>query len=170
MQVFGRRVMTPFAGRVSLQSLSVVVLAIQPVALMVLLLVPELAGVIASTVLFGAAKGCLTLVRPAFVADLSGPAHYAGIASVLAFTVTLAQAAAPLGAGAAYDAIGRYDPILLATPAGRRKSHLHHIRPRRRGFSDLSRRVLRNTQSPESEHARVSPRASKWQIGLLSIP
>jgi hypothetical protein len=26
--------------------------------------------------------------------------------------VTLAQAAVPLGAGAAYDALGRYDPIL----------------------------------------------------------
>ena len=74
----------------------------------------ELAGVIAFIVLFGAAKGCLTLVRPAFVADLYGPARYASIAGVLAFAVTLAQATAPLGAGAAYDAIGRYDPILWA--------------------------------------------------------
>jgi cyanate permease len=99
---------------VSLRSLSVVVLAIQPVALLVLLLVPELAGVIAFIVLFGAAKGCLTLVRPAFVAHLYGPAHYPSIAGVLAFAATLAQATAPLGAGAAYDAIGRYDPILWA--------------------------------------------------------
>jgi MFS family permease len=112
MQVLGRVLMTPFAGRVSLRTLSVAVLAIQPVALLVLLLVPELAGVIGFIVLFGAAKGCLTLVRPAFVADLYGPAHYASIAGVLAFAVTLAQATAPLGAGVAYDAIGRYDPIL----------------------------------------------------------
>jgi MFS family permease len=112
MQVLGRVLMTPCAGRVSLRSLSVVVLAIQPIALLVLLLVPDLAGVIAFIVLFGAAKGCLTLVRPAFVADLYGPAHYASIAGVLAFAVTLAQATAPLGAGAAYDVIGRYDPIL----------------------------------------------------------
>jgi cyanate permease len=114
MQVLGRVVMAPFAGRVSLRSLSVVVLAIQPVALLVLLLVPELAGVLGFVVLFGAAKGCLTLVRPAFVADLYGPAHYASIAGVLAFAVTLAQATAPLGAGVAYDAIGQYDPILWA--------------------------------------------------------
>jgi MFS family permease len=78
----------------------------------VLVLVPEVAGVIAFVVLFGAAKGCLTLVLPAFVADLYGPAHYASIAGVLAFSVTIAQAAAPLGAGAAYDALGGYDPIL----------------------------------------------------------
>ena len=111
-QVVGRVLMTPFTGRVSLRSLSVAVLALQPVALLVLLLVPELAGVIAFVVLFGAAKGCMTLVRPALVADLYGPAHYASIAGVLAFAATMAQAAAPLGAGAAYDALGRYDPIL----------------------------------------------------------
>jgi len=85
--------MTPFTGRVSLRSLSVVLLA--------LLLVPQLAGVI----LFGAAKHCLTLMRAAFVADLYGPAHYASIAGVLAFSVTIAQAAAPPGADAAYDAL-----------------------------------------------------------------
>ena len=53
-------------------------------------------------------------MRPAFVADLYGPAHYGSIAGALAFAVTLAQATAPLGAGAAYDPIGRYDPILWA--------------------------------------------------------
>jgi cyanate permease len=111
-QVLGRVLITPFTGRVSLRSLSVAVLALQPVALLVLILAPEVAGVIAFVVLFGAAKGCMTLVRPAFVADLYGPAHYASIAGVVAFSVTIAQAAAPLGAGAAYDALGRYDPIL----------------------------------------------------------
>jgi len=60
MQVLGRAMMTTFAGRASLSLLSVLVLAIQPIALMVLLLVSELAGVIAFIVLFGAAKGCLT--------------------------------------------------------------------------------------------------------------
>jgi hypothetical protein len=89
-QVLGHVLMIPFIGRVSLRSLSVAVLALQPVALLLLLLVPELAGVIAFVVLFGAAKGCLTLVRPAFLADLYGPAHYASIAGVLAFSVTIA--------------------------------------------------------------------------------
>jgi hypothetical protein len=67
--------------------------------------------------LFGAAKGCLTLVRPAFVAELYGTANYASIAGVLAFVVTLAQAGAPVGAGAAYDALGGYAPILWALVA-----------------------------------------------------
>jgi MFS family permease len=112
MQVLGRILMTPFAGRVSLRLLAALVLAIQPFALLVLLLVPGTVGVVFFVALFGAAKGCMTLVRPAFVAELYGRAHYASIAGVLAFAATLAQAAAPVGAGAAFDAFGGYNPIL----------------------------------------------------------
>jgi len=112
MQVLGRILMMPLAGRVRLHSMSAVVLALQPLALVVLIVVPGAQGVVIFVTLFGAAKGCMTLVRPAFVAELYGRAHYASIAGVLAFAATLAQAMAPVGAGAAFDAIGRYDPIL----------------------------------------------------------
>jgi hypothetical protein len=47
-QVVGRVLMMPFTERVSLRSLSVAVLALQPLALLVLILVPELAGVMRS--------------------------------------------------------------------------------------------------------------------------
>jgi len=114
MQVVGRIVMGPLAGRVPLRMLAASVLAIQPIAILTLLLVPGLLGVAAFVVLFGAAKGCMTLVRPAFVAELYGRTNYASIAGVLAFAVTLAQAGAPVGAGAAYDALGGYQPILWA--------------------------------------------------------
>jgi MFS family permease len=114
MQVLGRILMGPLAARLPLRTLSAGVLAVQPVALLVLLLVPGFLGVVAFVALFGAAKGCLTLVRPAFVAELYGRANYASIAGVLAFVVTLAQAGAPVGAGAAYDALGGYAPILWA--------------------------------------------------------
>ena len=114
MQVLGRIVMMPFAGRVRLHTLSAVVLALQPVALVVLIVVPGFLGVVIFVALFGAAKGCMTLVRPAFVAELYGRAHYASIAGVLAFAATLAQAVAPVGAGAAFDALGAYSPILWA--------------------------------------------------------
>jgi cyanate permease len=112
MQVLGRILMTPFAGRVSLRILSALVLAVQPFALLVLLMVPGAIGVVIFVALFGAAKGCMTLIRPAFVAELYGRAHYASIAGVLAFAATLAQAAAPVGASVAFDAFGGYDPIL----------------------------------------------------------
>jgi len=112
MQVFGRLLMAPLTTRIPLRSITAGVLAILPLAIVVLILVPGTIGVIAFVALFGAAKRCLTLVRPAFVADLYGRTHYASIAGVLAFAVNLAQAAAPVGAGAAYDLFGGYLPIL----------------------------------------------------------
>jgi MFS family permease len=114
MQVLGRILMGPLAGHMPLRTLAASVLAVQPVALVVLLLVPGTLGVVLFVALFGAAKGCLTLVRPAFVADLYGRTNYASIAGVLAFAVTLAQAAAPVGAGAAYDVFGGYEAVLWA--------------------------------------------------------
>jgi predicted MFS family arabinose efflux permease len=112
MQVGGRLLMVPISSRWSLRSVTAGVLGLLPLAIVVLLLVPGLLGVMLFVVLFGAAKGCLTLVRPAFVADMYGRAHYASIAGVLAFAVTLVQAGAPVGAGVAYDRLGGYTAIL----------------------------------------------------------
>jgi predicted MFS family arabinose efflux permease len=112
MQVLGRLLLGPVAGRLPLRLTTAVVLAVQPLALLVLLLVPGVPGVAVFVALFGAAKGCLTLVRPASIAELYGRTHYASIAGVAAFAATLAQAAAPVGAGAAYDLVGGYTGVV----------------------------------------------------------
>ena len=104
--------MAALVSRMSLHLLSATVLGVQPLALLLLLLVPGTVGVFAFIALFGAAKGCITLVRPAFVADVYRKTNYASIAGILAFIVTVAEASAPVGAGAAYDALGGYQPIL----------------------------------------------------------
>jgi MFS family permease len=70
--------------------------------------------VFAFIVFFGAAKGSLSLIRPGFVADLYGRERYATIAGVLAAFVTVANALAPISAGAAHDLMGSYDPIFWA--------------------------------------------------------
>ncbi len=114
-QVVGRLCMAPVASRVSLRLTTAGVLGMLPLAMVVLLLVPGVVGVFLFVVLFGAAKGCLTLVRPAFVADMYGREHYASIAGVLAFAVILVQAVAPVGAGIAYDRLGGYTAILWAS-------------------------------------------------------
>ena len=114
MQVAARFVLAPFGNRVTPRMLGVVVLALQPVALLVLLLVPSTLGVLVFVALFGAQRGLATLVRPAMIADLYGAARYASIAGVLTFALSLAQAAAPFGAGAAYDRFQTYDPIFWA--------------------------------------------------------
>lgn len=87
-------------------------LALQPVALLVLILSHGTPSLVVFVALFGSGYGAMALVRPALVATLYGRARYASIAGVLAFAVTLAQAVVPAAAGKAYDLLGSYQPIL----------------------------------------------------------
>jgi MFS family permease len=114
MQVLARFALTPFGNRISPRALGLGVLALQPISIAVLLLVRVTPGVLLFVVLFGAQRGLATLVRPALIADLYGVARYASIAGVLQFALSLAQAAAPFGAGAAYDVLHDYEPIFWA--------------------------------------------------------
>lgn len=164
MQVLGRILMTPFTGRVSLRTLAAAVLAIQPASLLVLLLVPGLAGVLLFVGLFGAAKGCMTLVRPAFVADLFGRTNYASIAGVLAFIVTLAQAGAPVGAGAAFDLLGGYQPIIWALVAISAAASVC-VLPIRSG-APVATRALRDPTN--SDHLNLAPHQTPWRRLLTS--
>jgi MFS family permease len=111
MQVVARLTLAPFGNRLSPRVLGVGVLALQPLALIILLLVRSTPGLLVFVLLFGAQRGLSTLVRPALVADLYGAARFASIAGVLTFSLALAQAVAPFGAGAAYDALHSYEPI-----------------------------------------------------------
>jgi MFS family permease len=112
MQVVGRIILGALGDRVPLRVNAAVVLGLQPVAFLVLLLVPGLAGLAIFVILFGASRGAVTLVRPAFVADIYGRERYGTIAGALAAFVTISTAAAPFSAGAAYDFFGAYDPLL----------------------------------------------------------
>jgi MFS family permease len=111
MQVFGRIILGLLGDRVARRVTTALVLAIQLVSLVVLLVVPGAVGVFAFIALFGAAKGALTLLRPAYVADLYGRERYASIAGALAAFVIVATALAPISAGAAYDVLGTYVPL-----------------------------------------------------------
>jgi cyanate permease len=111
MQVLGRMLLGLFGDRAPPRVIAAVVLGIQPLALAVLLLFPGPLAVWVFITLFGAAKGSLSLIRPNLVVDLYGRERYATIAGVLAALVTVANALAPLSAGAAHDLLGSYDPI-----------------------------------------------------------
>jgi MFS family permease len=114
MQVFARLLLAPFGNRANPRLLAASMLALQPIALVVLLLVRSTPGIFLFVVLFGAQRGLSTLARPALLADLYGRAEYASIAGVLQFFIALAQAAAPVGAGIAYDLSGSYEPVFWA--------------------------------------------------------
>lgn len=111
MQVLARLTLTPFGTRISPRALGIGVLALQPIALVILLLVPTTPGLLVFVLLFGAQRGLSTLVRPALVADLYGVIRFASIAGVLQFSLAFAQSLAPFGAGVAYDALHSYEPV-----------------------------------------------------------
>jgi MFS family permease len=111
MQVAARLLMAPFGSRTSPRFLAATMFALQPIALVVLLLWRSTAGVLLFIVLFGAQRGLSTIARPALLADLYGRAHFASIAGALQLTIALSQAVAPAGAGAAYDLWQSYEPV-----------------------------------------------------------
>jgi MFS family permease len=117
MQVLARLCMAPFGNRANPRLFAASMFALQPLALLVLLLVRSTPGVFLFVVLFGAQRGLSTIARPALLADLYGRAQYASIAGVLQFGISLAQAAAPVGAGVAYDVFHSYEPIFWALAA-----------------------------------------------------
>jgi MFS family permease len=111
MQVLGRLVLGLLGERVPLRVTAAVVLAIQPLSLVVLLVLPTGVGVWAFVSLFGAARGVAGLVRPSFVASLYGRERFASISGAMSTFVTGSTAVAPIGAGVAYDRLGSYDPL-----------------------------------------------------------
>ena len=117
MQVVARLFIAPFGNRANPRLLAASMFALQPLSLLVLLLVRSTPGIFLFVVLFGAQRGLNTIARPALLADLYGRAQFASIAGVLQFLIALAQAAAPVGAGVAYDYLHSYEPILWALTA-----------------------------------------------------
>jgi MFS family permease len=114
MQVLGRIVLGLVGDRVPLRMTAALALGLQPISILILLVVPGTVGVFAFIALFGAAKGALTLLRPAYVASLYGRERYASIAGALAAFVVGATALAPISAGLVYDLLHSYDPLFWA--------------------------------------------------------
>jgi MFS family permease len=114
MQVAGRIILSILGDRVKPLVTSAVVLAIQPISIIVLLVAPGVFGVFAFIFLFGTMKGALTLIRPSLVVTLYGRERYATLAGALAAFVLGATALAPISAGVAFDLLHSYDPLFWA--------------------------------------------------------
>jgi len=113
MQVAGRLVFAPLRTRLSARAVTMLILACQSVAFLILWGVPGVGGLFAFVACFGISNGMATLVRASLVAELWGRTHYGAIAGALSVWSTLARAVAPLSIGLAYLAWGGYRPILL---------------------------------------------------------
>lgn len=116
-QVGARVLATLFGNRLSRTTLTMLVFALQAVAVVVLLSWQTRTGVLSAVLLLGAGRGVVTLMRPSLVAELYGRTHFGAISGMQAFFLTGARALAPVSAGAAYALSGSYPPVLwgLAT-------------------------------------------------------
>jgi predicted MFS family arabinose efflux permease len=113
LSVTGRLLITAARRRLSLSTVVATVFAIQAAAAFALLFTGGTrAGAIVAVTGFGIGFGVAGLATPQLLADRYGTTAYAGIAGTLAAPVTLAKAAAPLGA-AVLTTIGGYPPVLI---------------------------------------------------------
>jgi MFS family permease len=113
LSVTGRLVLTAAQRRIRLSTVVAAVFTIQATAAFSLPFVggSRLGAVMAVTG-FGIGFGVASLATPQLLAERYGTTAYATIAGTLAAPVTLAKAAAPLGA-AALTAISGYPPVLI---------------------------------------------------------
>jgi hypothetical protein len=139
MSVGGRVLVTALGRRWPLALATAAVFALQAVAVVVLMLSSGPAGVVGFVALFGLGVGLISLSRAALVADFYGVAAYASINGVLALTLTIARAAAPVAAATLRTVTGCYQPVMAAVAvcsilaslamARAHQLHAHHAIP-----------------------------------------
>ena len=112
MQVAGRLVFAPVAGRFRLPTLTAWVFLGRTLAFTLLLLLPNVVGLWLFVLLFGAANGATTLARAALLAELYGPAHYGSISGILTTLIGITQTLSPVAVGVAHNVSGSYTPSL----------------------------------------------------------
>jgi sugar phosphate permease len=116
-QVAARVVVTMAGDRCPHVPLTAAVFALQAAAVLILLGWRQPGGVLLAVVLLGAGRGAVTLMRATLVAERYGRAHYGAIGGALALFVSGAAALAPVGAGVAYELVGRYGAVFAGLAA-----------------------------------------------------
>lgn len=118
MALPGRLIFTPLGGRWPRGVVTASIFGLSAIALAVLIATRSAMGVWVFVALFGAGFGAITPARAALVGDIVPPSAYGRVNGVLALIVSLARAAAPVGASLLYAAAGGprygYDVVLFA--------------------------------------------------------
>jgi len=108
-QLIGRISLAPLERRMSPAAVIATVYALQPIAILFLIVLSGPLAPFVFVVLFGAGRGADTLIRNTLVARLYGPRRFASIQGVLSLMITGALAIGPVALGAIYDRFGGYD-------------------------------------------------------------
>ncbi len=114
-QVAGRILIGLFAAKVSMRVIGSLITATFPVTFAALAWVqPAFWPVAVICVTYGAANGVFTIVRGLVVPEMLSRHAYGAINGLLTVPMTLARAAAPLGAALLWTATASYDGVLNA--------------------------------------------------------
>jgi predicted MFS family arabinose efflux permease len=117
-QVAGRIVISVFAARASMRAVGTAVVTIFPLAFGALaFLRADFWTVAAVCVVYGGANGIFTIVRGMVVPEMLSRHAYGAINGLLTVPMTLARAAAPVGAAALWAVGSSYDGVLAAIVA-----------------------------------------------------
>lgn len=121
MALPGRLIFAPLGRRWGRGTVTASIFALQAIALLCLLLLRNTFGVWGFVVLFGAGFGAITPARAALIGDIAAASNYGRVSGTLAFILSLARAAAPIGASVLYTRAGGreygYDAVLVALSA-----------------------------------------------------
>ena len=118
-QVAGRVVIWAFASHASVRRIGSLVVALFPLAIVAIaLLPPTFLGMAAVAVIYGAGNGIMTIVRGMAVPEMLSREAYGAINGALAAPSLVARAVAPLGAAALWAVTQNYDGVLIAIFAG----------------------------------------------------
>lgn len=99
MQVAGRLLLLAAGPRVTARQIGRIAVAMQPIAMLLLILAPPtMAWVAVFAVFYGMSNGMMTIVRGTIVPEVLGREGYATINGALAFPATVLKAVAPLAA------------------------------------------------------------------------
>lgn len=118
MQVAGRLLLLVAGPRVTARQIGRVAVAMQPVAVLLLILAPPtIAWVALFTVFYGMSNGMMTIVRGTIVPEVLGREGYATINGALAFPATVLKAVAPLAAAMLWALGNGYAVVLWSVLA-----------------------------------------------------
>jgi predicted MFS family arabinose efflux permease len=118
-QVAGRVLVWAFAPNASVRRIGSIVVALFPLAIAAIaILPPSLLGMAAMALIYGAGNGVMTIVRGMAVPEMLSRQAYGAINGALIGPSLVARAIAPLGAAALWSLTQNYDGVLVAIFAG----------------------------------------------------
>ena len=115
MALPGRLLFTPLGSRWPRSAVTAFIFALQALAVIALMVDTGPVAVWLFVALFGAGFGAITPARAALLAEFYGPASYGSISGVMALVLSLARAAAPVGASVLYASSGGYGTVLAVS-------------------------------------------------------